>query len=64
VTRGADGKVQSVRYLEFTVLLLNEVRKLAQKLERKGKHLAAQQREIDALKQKDTTTVLLATGSQ
>ena len=27
VTRGTDGKLQSVRYLEFTALLLNELQK-------------------------------------
>lgn len=53
VTRGTDGKVQTVRYLEFTALLLNEVQKLAQKVETKDAQIAAQQREIDALKQKD-----------
>jgi hypothetical protein len=56
VTRGADGKVQSVRYQEFTALLLNELqkqtkqaRKLAQLLENRDRQLAAQQRKIDAL---------------
>jgi DNA repair exonuclease SbcCD ATPase subunit len=60
VTRGADGKLQSVRYLEFTALLLNELQKqaketreLAQRLETKDRQLAAQQREIDALKQQN-----------
>jgi hypothetical protein len=48
VSRGADGKVQSVRYLEFTALLLNELQKQQTKL-------AAQQREIDALKKKDAS---------
>jgi hypothetical protein len=83
VTRGPDGKFQSVRYLEFTALLLNELQKqtqqlqkqanqlreqanqlqkqssetveLAQRLESKDRQLAAQQREIDALKQKDAS---------
>jgi Chaperone of endosialidase len=48
VTRGPDGKVQSVRYLEFTALLLNE-------LQKQGNQIAAQQREIKALKQKDAS---------
>jgi len=48
VTRGTDGKVQSVRYLELTALLLNELQKQTTKI-------AAQQREIDALKQKDAS---------
>jgi hypothetical protein len=43
VTRGTDGKLQTVRYLELTALLLNELQKQSIKL-------AAQQREIDALK--------------
>jgi hypothetical protein len=62
VTRGPDGEVQSVRYLEFTALLLNKLQKQAkgtreldQRLEMKDRQLAAQQREIDALKQKDAS---------
>ena len=68
-TRGPDGKVQSVRYLELTALLLNELQKqgnqlheqaketreLTQRLATKDQQLAAQQREIDALKQKDAS---------
>jgi Chaperone of endosialidase len=64
VTRGIDGKVQSVRYLEFTALLLNELQKQAketrQRLEMKDRQLAAQQREIDALKQKDASVNALS----
>jgi hypothetical protein len=55
VTRGTDGKVQSVRYLELNAMLLNEVQKLAQRLETKDRQLAAQQREIDALKQQNAS---------
>ena len=59
VTRGTDGKVQSVRYWEFTAMLLNELQKQAmetrQRLEVKDQQIAAQQREIDALKQKDAS---------
>ena len=62
VTYGPDGKLQSVRYLEFTALLLNELQKqasqvqeLAQRLKMKDQQLAAQQREIDALKQTDAS---------
>jgi hypothetical protein len=69
VTRDSEGKLQSVRYLEFTALLLNELQKranqlqtqaretqeLAQRLETEDRQLAAQQREIDALKRKDAT---------
>jgi Chaperone of endosialidase len=62
VTRGTDGKLQSVRYLELTALLLNELQKqaretreLAQRLETKDRQLAAQQREIEALKQQNAS---------
>jgi hypothetical protein len=69
VIRGTDDKVMSVRYLEFTALLLNELQKqhtelqkqtektqkLAQRLETKDQQIAVQQREIDALKQKDAS---------
>lgn len=57
VTHGFDGRVESVRYLEFTALLLNELQKqanetriLAHRLKTKDTQLAAQQREIDTLK--------------
>ena len=63
VTRDNDGKVQSVRYLEFTALLLHELqrqsaeltregkqaRELAKQLDARNQQLAAQQREIQAL---------------
>jgi hypothetical protein len=55
VVRGPDGKVQSVRYLELTALLLNELQKLDERMQTKDQQLAAQQREIDALKQKDAS---------
>jgi flagellar biosynthesis/type III secretory pathway chaperone len=69
VTRGSDGKLESVRYLEFTALLLNELQKqanqlqkqaretqeLTQRLETKDQQLAAQQREIDAPKQQNAS---------
>jgi Chaperone of endosialidase len=67
VTRSLDGKVQSVRYLEFTALLLNELQKQAretqeitQRLETKDQQLAAQQHEIDALKQQNTSINVLS----
>ena len=67
VIHGTDGKVQSVRYLEFTALLLNELQKqaketrqLAQRLQTKDQQLAARQREIDALKQKDASVNALS----
>jgi len=67
VVHGTDGKVQSVRYLEFTALLLNELQKqaketrqLAQRLQTKDQQLAARQREIDALKQKDASVNALS----
>jgi hypothetical protein len=53
VVHGTDGKVQSVRYLELTALLLNELQKQTTKI-------AAQQREIDALKQKDASINVLS----
>jgi hypothetical protein len=50
VTRGPDGKIQCVRYLEFTALLLNELQaqaretwELAQRPETKDQQLATQQ---------------------
>ena len=55
VQRGLDGKVEGVRYLEFTALLLNELQKQAHQLQTKDTQLAAQQREIEALKQKDAS---------
>ena len=62
VVHDIDGKVQSVRYLEFSVLLLNELQKqpmetreLARRLQVKDAQLTAQQREIDALKLKDAS---------
>ena len=74
VVHGTDGKVQSVRYLEFTALLLDELQKqhtelqkqtektqeLAQRLGTKDQQLAAQQREINALKQKDASINVLS----
>jgi hypothetical protein len=48
VVHDDDGKVQSVRYLEFTALLVNE-------LQKQNAKVAAQQREIDALKQQNAS---------
>jgi len=45
VVRGTDGKVEGVRYLEFTALLLNELQKQAKET----------QQLVDALKQKDAS---------
>jgi Chaperone of endosialidase len=73
VTRGLDGKVQSVRYLEFTALLLNElqqqahqmqqqtreVQQLAERLQAKDAQFTSQQHEIDALKQADASFSIL-----
>jgi hypothetical protein len=42
VTHGMDGKVQSVRYLEFTALLLNELQKQANQLQTQTKQLQTQ----------------------
>jgi hypothetical protein len=55
VVHGTDGKVQSVRYLELTALLLNELQKLDERMQTKDQQIAAQQREINALKQKDVS---------
>ena len=74
VTRGNDGKAQSVRYLEFTALLLNELqrqsdelttqgrqmRELAKQLDAKNQRVVVQQREIDALEHSAATIKLLA----
>jgi hypothetical protein len=43
VTYGPDGKLESVRYLEFTALLLNELQKQAHQLQTKDAQLVAQQ---------------------
>jgi hypothetical protein len=47
VTYGPDGKVQSVRYLELTAMLLNELQKQAARLRSKDAELAAQRRAWD-----------------
>ena|SRR6516165_7100405 len=53
VTRDSGGKLQSVRYLEFPAMLINEVQKLANRLKIKDQQLAAEQREIDALTERN-----------
>jgi hypothetical protein len=53
VTYGPDGKLQSVRYLQFTALLLDE-------LQKQDHQLAAQQREIDGLKQQNASNTGLS----
>jgi flagellar biosynthesis/type III secretory pathway chaperone len=64
-----DGKLLTVRYLEFNAMLLNELQKqgnqlqklaretqeLAQRLQTKDRQLAAHQREIDAFKQQNAS---------
>jgi hypothetical protein len=57
VIHGTDGKVQSVRYLELTALLLNELQKQTAKI-------AAQQREIDALSKRRPASMRSASGSR
>ena len=71
VVHGTDGKVQSVRYLELTALLVNELQKqaketqeLAQRLETKDQQLAAQQRKIDALNKRTPASMRSASGSR
>jgi small-conductance mechanosensitive channel len=51
LTYGPDGKVQSVRYLELTAMLLNELQKQAARLRSKDAELAAHRRRFDALEQ-------------
>ena len=65
--RGTDGKVEGVRYLELTALLLNELQKqarqtreLGQRLEAKDRQLAGQQHQIDALKQQNASNNALS----
>ncbi|MBV8359915.1 MAG: tail fiber domain-containing protein, partial [Deltaproteobacteria bacterium] len=74
VVRGTDGKVESVRYLELTGLLLNELQKqdknsqkqtqltreLTQRLEIKDRQVATLQHEVDTLKQKDASISALS----
>ena len=62
VTRGTDGKLQTVHYLDLTGMLLNELQKqaretrqLAERLEMKDQQLAVEQRDIDALKQQNAS---------
>ena len=56
VVHGTDSKVQSVRYLELTALLLNELHKQTAKI-------AAQHREIDALSKRMSASMRSAGGS-
>jgi trimeric autotransporter adhesin len=62
VTYDDKGKLQSVRYEQLIPMLLNELQKqatetreLTHRLETKDRQLAAQQREIDALKQQNAS---------
>jgi hypothetical protein len=69
-----DGKPLTVRYLELNAMLLNELQKqaeqlltqnretreLTQRLESKDRQLAAQQREIDGLKQQNASIKALS----
>jgi hypothetical protein len=59
VTRGPDGKVESVRYELLPALLINEVQKLAKENQRKDAQIGAQQKEIEALKKKDAQIGML-----
>jgi hypothetical protein len=52
VTRDPDGKVQSVRYLEFTALLLNELQKQASQLRKQTNQLQTQAQETRQLAQR------------
>src|SRR5262249_17778267 len=50
VTKGADGKVESVQYHELIPMLLNEVQRQQQKLEAQSQQLSAQSQELVELK--------------
>jgi hypothetical protein len=50
VTKGADGKVESVQYHELIPLLLNEVQRQQQNLAAQAQQLTAQSQELAALK--------------
>jgi hypothetical protein len=50
VTKGADGKVESVQYHELIPMLLNEVQRQQQKLDAQAQQLTAQSQEVAGLK--------------
>jgi len=52
VTRGTDGKVQSVRYLEFTSLLLNELQKQNSQIQKQTNQLQTQAKQTQELAQR------------
>jgi len=52
VIRGPDGKVQSVRYLEFTTLLLNELQKQNSQMQKQANELKKQTEETRELAQR------------
>src|SRR5262249_32729936 len=61
VTKGADGKVESVQYHQLIPMLLNEVQHQQQKLDTQAQQLTAQAQELAALKaQAQQVTVLKA----
>jgi hypothetical protein len=51
VTRGADGKVETVRYSMLTSMLLNELQKQARENERQAGELADMRRRLVVLEQ-------------
>ncbi|MBV8357719.1 MAG: tail fiber domain-containing protein, partial [Deltaproteobacteria bacterium] len=53
VVRGTDGKLQSVRYLEFTALLLNQLQQQARDLQKQTNQLQMQGRNIMELGQQN-----------
>jgi septal ring factor EnvC (AmiA/AmiB activator) len=55
VVRGTDGKVESVRYLELTGLLLNELQKQSSQLQTQTNQLKAQASETRELAQRMQT---------
>jgi hypothetical protein len=59
VAQGDDGKVEEIRYELLQAMLVNEVQKLAKENQRKDAQIAAQQKEIEALKKKDAQIGML-----
>jgi len=61
VTKGADGKVESVQYHELIPMLLNEVQYQQQKLEAQAQEIAELKARLEWLEQRATRTATAAT---
>jgi trimeric autotransporter adhesin len=61
VTRGTDGKVESVQYHQLIPMLLNEVQHQQEKLEAQAQELAALKARLERLEQGATRTATAAT---